>query len=79
MPIGMNTNEVMQVDSSVPFVNLFKMALPFAEADANLTRGNIVYDADGWPQNLNGGQAGTNLLHWLPLGTLPGWQLHRAV
>lgn len=71
LPIGMNTNEVMQVDSSVPFVNLFKMALPFAEADAKLTHGNIVYDTNGWPQQLNGGQAGTNLLHWLPAGTLP--------
>jgi hypothetical protein len=71
LPIGMNTNEVMQVDSSVPFVNVFKMALPFAEADAKLTHGNIIYDADGWPQQLNGGQAGTNLLHWLPAGTLP--------
>lgn len=71
LPLGMNTNEIMQVDSSVPFVNLFKMALPFDEADAKLTHGNIVYDADGWPQNLNGGQAGTNLLHWLPAGSLP--------
>lgn len=71
LPLGMNTNEVMQVDSSVPFVNLFKMALPFDEADAKLTQGNIQYDADGWPTRLNGGQAGTNLLHWLPAGTLP--------
>lgn len=74
LPVGMNTNEVMQVDSSVPFVNLFKMALPFDEADTKLTHGNIAYDADGWPQNLNGGQAGTNLLHWLPAGTLPEGQ-----
>ncbi|WGZ96398.1 MAG: hypothetical protein QJT81_10695 [Candidatus Thiothrix putei] len=71
LPVGMNTNEIMQVDSSVPFVNLFKMALPFDEADSSLTHGNIVYDVDGWPQNLNGGQAGTNLIHWLPVGTLP--------
>lgn len=71
LPIGMNTNEVLQVDSSVPFVNLFKMALPFDEADSKLTQGNIVYDADGWPQNLNGGRVGTNLLHWLPAATLP--------
>jgi hypothetical protein len=71
IPLGMNTNEVMQIDSSVPFVNLFKMALPFDEANPKLTRGNIIYDRDGWPKNLNGGQAGTNLLHWLPAGTLP--------
>lgn len=71
LPLGMNTNEIMQVDSSVPFVNLFRMALPFDEADAKLTKGNIIYDTDGWPAQLNGGQAGTNLLHWLPAGTLP--------
>lgn len=70
-PVGINTNEVMQIDSSVPFVNLFKQALPFDEANSKLTRGNISYDRDGWPKNLNGGQAGTNLLHWLPEGTLP--------
>ncbi|MEE9351128.1 MAG: hypothetical protein V3U78_02615 [Thiotrichaceae bacterium] len=70
-PIGINTNEVMQVDSSVPFVNLFKMSLPFDEANAKLTRGNISYDRNGWPKNLNGGHAGTNLIHWLPAGTLP--------
>ncbi len=70
-PIGINTNEVMQVDSSVPFVNLFRMSLPFDEANAKLTRGNISYDRNGWPRNLNGGHAGTNLLHWLPAGTLP--------
>jgi hypothetical protein len=71
LPIGMNTNEIMQIDSSVPFINLFKMALPFDEADPKLTHGDIVYDADGWPQKLNGGQVGTNLLHWLPPNTLP--------
>ena len=68
--LGMNTNEVMQVDSSVPFINLFKQALPFNES-RRLTRGNISYDKDGWPRNLNGGVAGTNLIHWLPAGTIP--------
>ena len=70
-PIGINTNEVMQIDSSVPFINLFKQALPFDEANSKLTHGYIQYDQNGWPKNLNGGQAGTNLLHWLPAGTLP--------
>ncbi len=68
--LGINTNEVMQVDSSVPFLNLFKQALPFDES-RRLTRGNIVYDRDGWPRSLNGGVAGTNLIHWLPAGTIP--------
>ncbi len=70
-PVGINTNEVMQIDSSVPFLNLFKQALPFDEANGKLTHGNITYDRNGWPNNLNGGQAGTNLIHWLPEGTLP--------
>ncbi|MCK5896599.1 MAG: hypothetical protein KAG20_07325 [Cocleimonas sp.] len=68
--LGINTNEVMQIDSSVPFLNLFKQALPFAES-RKLTKGNIIYDRDGWPRHLNGGVAGTNLIHWLPAGTLP--------
>jgi len=68
--LGINTNEVMQVDSSVPFINLFKQALPFNES-RQLTTGNIAYDNDGWPRNLNGGVAGTNLIHWLPAGTIP--------
>jgi hypothetical protein len=68
--LGINTNEVMQVDSSVPFLNLFKQALPFRDSK-QLTRGNIAYDNDGWPRNLNGGVAGTNLIHWLPAGTIP--------
>ena len=68
--LGINTNEVMQVDSSVPFLNLFKQALPFQES-RRLTKGNIIYDHNGWPRNLNGGIAGTNLIHWLPAGTIP--------
>ncbi len=72
-PIGMNTNEIQHVDSSVPFVNVFKMAMPFNEAK-KLTHGNVVYDKDGWPRDLRGGQAGTYLLHWLPQGTLPEGQ-----
>ena len=68
--LGINTNEVMQVDSSVPFINLFKQALPFRDS-RGLTKGNIAYDNNGWPRNLNGGVAGTNLIHWLPAGTIP--------
>ncbi len=29
LPVGMNTNEIQHVDSSAPFVNVFKMAMPF--------------------------------------------------
>ena len=70
LPIGINTNEIQHVDSSVPFVNLFKMAMPFKEAK-KLTHGNVVYDKDGWPRDLRGGTAGSYVIHWLPQGTLP--------
>lgn len=70
MPIGINTNEVTQMDSSVPFVDLFKMSLPFDESK-KLTKGYIEYDENGWPTNLKGGVAGANVIHWLPAGALP--------
>ncbi len=70
LPIGMNTNEILQVDPSVPFVNLFKMSMPFREA-RKLTKGKIIYDRDGWPRNLNGGQAGSYVVHWIPAGSIP--------
>ena len=28
-PLGINTNEALEVDSSLPFVDLFRLALPF--------------------------------------------------
>ena len=70
LPIGMNTNEIQHLDASVPFVNVFKMAMPFKEAK-KLTHGNVVYDKDGWPRDLRGGTAGSYVIHWLPQGTLP--------
>ena len=69
-PLGINTNETMDMDSSVPFINLFKLALPFEEARPWLTKGKVEYDKHGWPKNLNGGQAGTRFLYKLPENTL---------
>jgi hypothetical protein len=69
--LGMNTNEVMESDSSIPFIDLFRAALPFDDARPWLTKGDIVYDADGWPQDLRGGQAGTRFLSNLPANTVP--------
>ena len=57
MPVGINTNEVTHQDASAPFVDLFKMSLPFAESN-RLTKGYIEYDINGWPSNLKGGIAG---------------------
>lgn len=68
--IGINTNEAVHFDASVPFADLFRTAEPFRE-NKEFTKGNISYDANGWVRNLNGGQAGTWIVRWLPAGTLP--------
>jgi len=70
-PIGMNTNEVMESDASMPFIDLMRAAMPFEEASPWLTKGNVTYDANGWPNNLNGGQAGTRFLSNLPAAVIP--------
>ena len=69
--LGTNTNEVSETDSSVPFVDLFRAALPFEDARPWLTKGEVQYDADGWPVDLRGGQAGTRFLANLPVNTVP--------
>ena len=70
-PLGINSNEVMDDDASIPFINVFKNSIPFEEARPWLTKGKIEYDKDGWPKNLNGGQAGTRFLYKLPKNTVP--------
>ncbi|PID46540.1 MAG: hypothetical protein CSB47_03460 [Proteobacteria bacterium] len=70
-PLGINTNEAMEVDASLPFVDLFRYALPFESARPWLTKGKIDYDQDGWPKNLHGGQAGTRFLSHIPAEALP--------
>jgi hypothetical protein len=70
-PLGTNTNEIMEEDSSVPFIDLFKMALPFEQAKP-LTKGEVRYDTNGWPVYLGAGaQAGTRIVNKLPSGTIP--------
>ena len=69
--IGMNTNEAMDINASVPFVDLFKLSLPFEEARPWLTKGKINYDHNGWPTALNGGQAGTRFINNFPANTIP--------
>ncbi|CAA6814812.1 MAG: cellulose-binding domain protein [uncultured Thiotrichaceae bacterium] len=70
-PLGINTNEALEVDSSIPFVDLFRLALPFDEARPWFTKGNIRYDRNGWPMQLNRGQAGTRFLSHIPPAALP--------
>ena len=71
-PLGINTNEALEVDSSLPFIDLFRFALPFESARPWLTKGEIDYDDHGWPSALNGGQVGTRFLNIIPADALPG-------
>ncbi len=70
-PLGMNTNEILESDASMPFIDLMRAAMPFQEASPWLTKGNVLYDTNGWPANLNGGQAGTRFLSNLPAAVIP--------
>lgn len=70
-PLGVNSNEVMDDDASMPFIDVYKMSIPFEEARPWLTKGKVEYDQHGWPKNLNGGQAGTRFLYKLPEHTVP--------
>lgn len=69
--MGINTNEAMHIDSSVPFVDLFRVSQPFNESPNYLTKGNVSYDNNGWVKDLNGGQAGTYFVRWMPEQALP--------
>jgi len=70
-PIGINTNEAMDIGTSIPFVDLFKLSLPFEEARPWITKGRITYDANGWPKSLNNGIAGTRFASHIPAEALP--------
>ncbi|MGB1012262.1 MAG: sugar-binding protein [Thiolinea sp.] len=72
-PLGINTNEALEVDASLPFIDLFRFALPFEEARPWLTKGEVDYDDEGWPVKLHGdGYAGTRFLNNVPANALPG-------
>ncbi|MCK5918006.1 MAG: CBM9 family sugar-binding protein [Cocleimonas sp.] len=71
-PLGINSNEVMDDDASVPFVDVFRASVPFEEARPWLTKGKIKYDTDGWPVYIpKNGQVGTRFINKLPAGTAP--------
>ena len=69
--LGINTNEVREDTSSIPFVDLFKASIPFDETYPWLSKKEVEYDQNGWPKNLHGGVAGTKFLNRLPVGTVP--------
>jgi hypothetical protein len=70
-PLGINTNEAMENNTSLPFVDLFRLALPFEEARPWFTKGNVKFDKNGWPKDLNKGQAGTRFISHMPPKNLP--------
>ncbi len=71
-PLGINSNEVMDDDASVPFVDVFRASVPFEEARPWLTKGKIKYDTNGWPVYIpKNGQVGTRFINKLPVGTVP--------
>ena len=77
-PIGINANEIFEQDSSIPFVNLFRVATPFhenircrAKDKPCLTSASVEYDKQGWPKKLNGGKAGVFFLRNVQLAALP--------
>ena len=68
-PIGINANEIFEQDSSIPFIDLMRVATPFhenircrAQDRPCLTSAKVQYDDAGWPNKLNGGTAGVFFL-----------------
>ena len=71
--VGINTNEVLPVDSSLPFTNLFKVSTPFNES--SLTRGKVDFDEDGWVSFMHEkARAGAYFLQNMPMDALPKGQ-----
>ena len=68
--LGINTADVREDTSSVQFLNLFKSSIPFNETIPWGSSKGVKYDKNGWPTNLNGGQAGTKFLNRLPEDTV---------
>ncbi len=68
--LGINTADVREDTSSVQFLNLFKSSIPFNETIPWGSSKDVEYDKNGWPINLNGGQAGTKFLNRLPEDTV---------
>ena len=77
-PLGINANEIYEQDSSIPFVDLFRVATPFHENircrkqdQPCLTSSQVEYDKQQWPKDLHGGKAGVFFLRNVSLDALP--------
>ncbi|MEE9352463.1 MAG: sugar-binding protein [Thiotrichaceae bacterium] len=69
-PLGINTNEVTEEDTSLPYVDLFRSSIPFVE-NKELSSDGVDYDENGWPKNLHGGYSGTKFVGKMPSDALP--------
>lgn len=69
--LGTNTNELREDNASIPFIDLFKSSIPFADTHPWLSSDDVDYDNNGWPTDLRGGVAGTKFLNRLPANTVP--------
>ena len=69
--MGINTADIKEDTSAVQFVNLFKSSIPFSETSPWGSGKEVVYDKNGWPTDLKGGQALTKFLNRLPASTVP--------
>jgi len=66
-PFGTNISSIRDWETGQMFVDVFKAARPFHIHSPQ----EIVYDADGWPKNLNGKVARTYLLTNIPTDAIP--------
>ncbi|RVU85490.1 hypothetical protein EOL70_05960 [Leucothrix sargassi] len=69
--MGINTADIKEDTSAIQFVDLFRSAIPFYETTPWGSGKDVVYDDNGWPTDLKGGQALTKFLNRLPAKTVP--------
>ena len=69
--MGINTADIKEDTSAIQFINLFKSSIPFSETSPWGSGKDVVYDENGWPKDLKGGQALTKFLNRLPAATVP--------
>ena len=71
--VGINTNEPLPVDASLPFIDLFKTSTPFK--GSSLTRGKVDFDDNGWVNFMHEkARAGAYFLRNIPIDSLPKGQ-----
>jgi hypothetical protein len=69
--MGINTADIKEDTSAIQFVDLFRSSIPFSETSPWGSGKQVVYDKNGWPTDLKGGQALTKFLNRLPAKTVP--------